>query len=235
VHVDRFIQVSTVACLFVTLLAKNYTEIVRPELRYLPTVFCLNCSRLHSSSPDIELWKSFVGGNKEAFSDLFHRFYPLLFQYGNKIVVDDAVVEDAIQELFADIWQKPTTQPLQSVKAYLLQALKFKLYKTFRAKKRMLTDEEAENYTFELSQETLHIAKEEDEEQKQKIYAALSQLSPRQKEVIYLKIYKGLSYEEVSEIMNLNYQVVRNLLCTALKAFKKLCAFLWVPAVLLLS
>ena len=46
------------------------------------------------------------------------------------------------------------------------------------------------------------------------------------KEVVYLRIYKGLSYEEVSEIMQLNYQVVRNLLYTALKAFKKLCTLL---------
>ena len=33
---------------------------------------------------------------------------------------------------------------------------------------------------------------------------------------------KGMSYEEVSEIMQINYQVVRNLLCQALKTFRKL-------------
>jgi RNA polymerase sigma factor (sigma-70 family) len=115
-----------------------------------------------------------------------------------------------------------------------LQAIKFKLYKTFRNKK-MVTTNEAENYLFELSQETLLINEEEDQERTKKICAALELLSPRQKEVIYLKIYKGLSYEEVSEIMELNYQVVRNLLCAALKAFKKLCAFILIPAVILLS
>ena len=31
-----------------------------------------------------------------------------------------------------------------------------------------------------------------------------------------------LSYEEVSEIMQINYQVVRNLLCQALKTFRKI-------------
>ena len=118
--------------------------------------------RLQLSLSDIELWNRFAGGDKEAFSLLFRRFYPLLFQYGSKIVADDAVVEDAIQELFAELWQKPTQQPLQSVKAYLLQALKFKLYKTFRAKKTTLYADEAEYGVFELSQETLHVAKEED-------------------------------------------------------------------------
>ena len=59
---------------------------------------------------------------------------------------------------------------------------------------------------------------------KEKVLEAINQLPARQKEVIYLKIYKGLSYEEVSEIMQINYQVVRNLLCQALKTFRKLVA-----------
>ena len=147
-----------------------------------------------------------------------------------KIAADAEVVEDAIQELFLDLWQKPTAQPLQSVQAYLLQAIKFKLYKHFRRQKQMSAGTFDEDRIFELSPETLQINREEVDERRQKIYAALAGLSPRQREIIYLKIYKGLSYEEVSEVMGMNYQVVRNLLYTALKAFKKLypvlCSFL---------
>ena len=148
----------------------------------------------------------------------------MLFQYGHKILADTEVLEDAIQELFMELWQKRPAQPLLSVKAYLLQALKFKLYKSFRHKSNLTTTTKEEDYGFELSKETLLITKEEDEERIRKISIALGQLSPRQKEVIYLKIYKGLSYEEVGDVMQLNYQVVRNLLYTALKAFRKLCA-----------
>jgi RNA polymerase sigma factor (sigma-70 family) len=181
---------------------------------------------LYSTLPDIDLWTAFASGDREAFSTLFRRFYPLLFQYGHKIIRDTEVLEDAIQELFLELWQKPVAQPLRSVKAYLLQALKFKLYKSFRHRQRFTSSNEEDSYGFELSKETLLITKEEDEERFKKICTALEQLSPRQKEVIYLKIYKGLSYEEVGEVMQLSYQVVRNLLYTALKAFKKLCALI---------
>ncbi len=51
---------------------------------------------------------------------------------------------------------------------------------------------------------------------------ALAQLSARQKEIIYLKFYQNLSYEEVSDIMNINYQVARNLLSQAIKTMKKI-------------
>jgi RNA polymerase sigma factor (sigma-70 family) len=131
-------------------------------------------------------------------------------------------LEDSIQELFTELWLKKTSQPTSSVKAYLLQALKYKLYKSFRNKKTIVSlDQEDHNY-FELSHENFLIGKQEDEEKIKSIFNAINQLPARQKEIIYLRIYKGLSYEEISEIMQINYQVVRNLLCQALKNFRKL-------------
>jgi len=177
---------------------------------------------LRPSFSDIELWNASTQGDREAFGQLFRRHYPLLFQYGNKICSDVATLEDNIQELFVEIWQKKSTQPVQSVKAYLLQALKYKLYKSFRNRKPVQSIELTSEDAFELSHESFIVAKEEDELKNKKVIEALNKLPARQKEVIYLKIYKGLSYEEVSEIMQINYQVVRNLLCQALKTFRKL-------------
>jgi len=176
---------------------------------------------LLSSGSDIELWDSFVQGNKEALSVLFKRYYPLLYQYGSKICPDEATLEDCIQELFTDLWQKKSQQPIQSVKAYLLQALKYKLYKTFRDRENTSAIDDTHEH-FELSHESFLISRQEDEEKIKKMAAAINQLPSRQKEIIYLRIYKGLSYEEISEIMEINYQVVRNLLCQALKTFRKL-------------
>ena len=190
---------------------------------------------MQSSLPDIELWNAFVSGDEKAFSLLFRRFYPLLFQYGQKITTDTALLEDSIQTLFFELWQKPTAQPLLSVKAYLLKALKFKLFKSLRQKNRFALMDAEEGYGFELSAETMRINGEENEERTRKILQALAQLSPRQKEVIYLKIYKALSYDEVSEIMGLNYQGTRNLLYTAVKALKKLCVGNAVQLICLLS
>ncbi|MBA4167079.1 MAG: sigma-70 family RNA polymerase sigma factor [Chitinophagaceae bacterium] len=169
---------------------------------------------------DIELWNASMEGDQQAFGQLFRRYYSLLFQYGNKICADTVVLEDCIQELFTELWHKRPGLVLQSVKAYLLQALKFKLYKSFRERK--FSYDMNENSVFELSYESFLIDKEETLEKTTSIISAMNTLPARQKEVIYLKIYKGLSYEEVSAIMDINYQVVRNLLCQALKALRKL-------------
>jgi RNA polymerase sigma factor (sigma-70 family) len=177
---------------------------------------------LLSSRTDIELWDSFVLGNKEALGILFKRYYPLLYQYGNKICADRATLEDCLQELFIDLWQKKSQQPVQSVKAYLLKALKYKLYKSFRNQKNVADLDNNTNEQFELSYESFLINKQDDEEKAKKILDAINSLPLRQKEIIYLRIYKGLTYEEISEVMGINYQVLRNLLCQALKTFRQL-------------
>ena len=183
--------------------------------------FPTKTKRLQSFS-DIELWNASHQGDRAAFGELFRRHYSMLYQYGSKICTEKEVLEDSIQELFVELWQKKPSIALHSVKAYLLQALKFKLYKTFRNKKRIANYELGIHEVFEISHENFLIHEQENREKIEKILDALNMLPTRQKEVIYLKIYKGLSYEEVSEVMQLNYQVVRNLLCQALKTFRKL-------------
>jgi RNA polymerase sigma factor (sigma-70 family) len=177
------------------------------------------------TASDSELWDAAVLGNHEAFGQLFRRHYPLLHQYGSKICSDSENLEDCIQELFIEIWQKKTAPPVRSVKGYLLQALKFKLYKSFRSQKQVVNLDHNNHEPFEMSYDTFLIDTQEDEEKAKRVLEAINQLPPRQKEIVYLKIYKGLSYEEVSEVMQLNYQVVRNLLCQALKTFRKLVSF----------
>lgn len=183
-----------------------------------------------SSASDIELWTLFEKGDKQAFGQLFRRYYPLLYQYGIKICDDPSTLEDCIQDLFTELWNKKPNQNIQSIKAYLLQALKYKLYKTFRNTKSTVDIGHANNEHFELSHETFLIMADENNEKLKQVLNALNQLPSRQKEIVYLKIYKGLTYEEISEMMGINYQVVRNLLCQALKTFRKLI----VPLTLLL-
>jgi RNA polymerase sigma factor (sigma-70 family) len=174
------------------------------------------------TAADIELWDSFVRGNQEALGTLFKKYYSLLYQYGIKLCPDRIILEDCIQDLFTDLWIKKTPPPTLSVRAYLLQSLKYKLYKSFRDRKTHVHLQDGDYNYFELSHETFLIASQSNEEKTKQVLNAINQLPARQKEIIYLKIYKGLSYEEISAIMQINYQAVRNLLSQALKSFRKM-------------
>lgn len=83
-------------------------------------------------------------------------------------------------------------------------------------------DHDQSDGLFELSHEDFLIEKDEHARKSMHLRSAIEQLSSRQKEILYLKYYQDLSYDEVSEIMNINYQVARNLLHQAIKSMKKL-------------
>lgn len=175
-----------------------------------------------SNQPDISLWEAYQQGDHHAFATLFRRYYEPLVQYGSKLTGNNDVLEDCIQELFTELWQNKSQTQVQSVKAYLFKSLKYKL---FRAHQRKTTSPFNENHSdmlFEISHETLLVGQEQDAEKTARVLQALGQLSNRQKEIIYLKFYQELSYEEVSEIMNINYQAARNLLYQSIKSLKKL-------------
>ena len=170
------------------------------------------------------LWESFRKGDKDAFAALFREYYGTLYRFGNKFTTDTELLEDCIQELFIELWQAKSQAPVLSVKAYLLKSLKYKLLKAFRKNGKILPIHDNGDMPFELSHETFLIHQQENDQRRQEVIKALERLSHRQKEIIYLKYYQNLSYEEVSEIMNINYQVARNLLYQAIKSLKNLLA-----------
>jgi len=183
----------------------------------LPVEIKTTCLQL--ASTDTELWYAFKQGDRESFGLLFRRFYPLLFQYGNKLCPDENLVEDSIQELFLELWQSNSDVRPRSVKAYLLQALKYKIYNQARGKSR--ASEISDDLLFEISHENFLINNEDEKRRAGDIVHALKQLSNRQREIIYLKLFQELSYEELTEAMQINYQVARNLFYEAINSLRK--------------
>ena len=56
---------------------------------------------------DEKLWESCLKGDKEAFRELYCRFYALLRNYGIKLLPDKNLVEDCVQDIFYQFDSKP--------------------------------------------------------------------------------------------------------------------------------
>lgn len=178
---------------------------------------------LNDTNRDIVLWSQFRNGDTESFVSIFRNYYSDLFNYGCKITDDHAIIEDGIQDLFIDLWRTHGKAEIVSLKAYIFRAFKFKLIKAIgKAGKTSSFLPEVHENEFEISHEMLLINDQENKELAQKVFNAMRELSARQKEIIYLKFHQNLSYEEVSEIMNINYQAARNLVYQSLKVLKKI-------------
>ncbi|CAN5733612.1 sigma-70 family RNA polymerase sigma factor [soil metagenome] len=172
------------------------------------------------SIPDEALWVEFKVGSQEAYRELYDRFFDLLFRYGRKITPDRALVKDTIQDLFVELWKsRENLSTPASPRHYLLKALRGKLARTIRQGHRVLylNDLTGEYYREIInSYETELVQLQLSEEQKQCLVEALQQLTNRQREVIFLRFYQDLSYEEIAGIMDIGTDSLYNLVSKAI-------------------
>lgn len=172
-----------------------------------------------------QLWKSFKEGDLKAYEQLFNLFYQDLYGYGLKLCSRTELVQDSIQSLFVTLWdRKEHLAEVRSIKAYLLASLRRKILKTLRDERKINTLDlmrEIPIPTAVMSIEENIIQDELKEDQKQMLRDALGNLPERQKEVLFLKYYNGMSYEEIEDILSINYQSIRNHIYRALERLRK--------------
>lgn len=170
---------------------------------------------------DTSLWNQLQQGQQEAFNQIFRSYYADLKAYGIKISNNEELAKEAIQILFVKIWERrEQLGVVHSIKAYLLRAYRRNLIDLLEAeqKRKRQTYPQA---TFHISPEELSIYRQEQQAQAKQITALLNRLPDKQKEVIYLRFYNQLSYIEIAEILDLNYQTVRNYGVKAMKFLAK--------------
>lgn len=177
------------------------------------------------SISDAALWTLFRDGDEAAFQRIYFNHYQLLFQYAWNISKDDHVSSDAIQDLFSDLWHgRRNLSAAVSVKAYLLSSLRRRVLlklKQIRRKQVLALELFTLHPDIEFSPEMIMIREEGDFFRRSIVKEALNQLSKRQKEVIYLRFYQDVSYQEVAKVMGINYQSVLNYYQAALQKLRE--------------
>ncbi len=179
--------------------------------------------REYSALKDDALWQEVKSGNKDAFVHLYNTFADDLLRYGFQLAKDKSIVEDTIHDLYVSIWdQKATLVEVHSIKYYLMSALRRMLLRKIkkediRQQKEMLFDEvnmvpSFLDANFQTQDESALI---------EKIRSTLQNLSERQREIIYLKFYQNLSYQDIANLLELDQKYTYNLAARAYASFKE--------------
>lgn len=173
---------------------------------------------LHNETDYIE-WDSFKSGNWEAYVRLYDTHFKSLNNYGYKFSRDVNLIEDAVHDLFVNLWSKKEQlgSPV-SVKNYLYKSLRNLLFRKMKNQQRFSNIETDDDYpfNFEVAFDTLIIEDESEKALQKKIKTAIQTLPARQQEIVYLRFYEGLSYEEIADIMGLNINSAYKLLYKAI-------------------
>jgi RNA polymerase sigma factor (sigma-70 family) len=148
-----------------------------------------------------------------------------MYSYGLKISRDEDLVNDAIQEVFIQLIRKRKKIKITSrIQVYLFKSLRNKLFEEYRSKNRKLHILEGISDVkrdFEPNAEQVLIDSESEQKIKSTLGKLVESLPARQKEIVYLKFTENLSYEEISELLQIDYDSARKLLYRSLKTLKE--------------
>ncbi|MGE7777164.1 RNA polymerase sigma factor [Chitinophaga sp. NPDC101104] len=171
---------------------------------------------------EVQLWDRVRGGEQEALVVLYERLYFSLLNYGIRTCGDLERTRDAINDVFLELWDRRLQlADVANVRSYLLTYLRRKVLTNIREDQKLSAAAgrlSAYTDTYELSYEECIVALQASDEVKAKITRAMAALTPRQKELVQLRFFEGLSMEEVSTRAGISTKTAYNTLAAALKA-----------------
>ncbi len=168
---------------------------------------------------DENLWNNFLAGDENAFKRIYEQSISELFTYGNRFSSDQELVKDCIQDLFINLHRtRSQIGKTNKILPYLMVSLKRIIIKKLKEQNLgRRVDFENLPFRFLLEEEEEIIRDENEGDALQK---AMDQLTPRQREAIYLKYVLELDYDQLGRVLNLNYQTSRNLIYRGLQRLR---------------
>lgn len=155
--------------------------------------------------------------DEQAYEELFHHFYPSLYQFALSFVKTGQLAEEVVSDVFIRIWQKRTALArIQDLRLYLFISTKNTSLNYLRQQKR---DSLApDDYRVQLR--SVYFDPEElliTAEMINRVQQAINQLPPRCQLIFKLIKDDGLRYKEVAGLLNLSLKTVENQMTLALR------------------
>ena len=169
----------------------------------------------------------FVAGDDRAYSTIYELYAKDLYAFGMSLHAKTELIEDSIHDVFVEIYShRQNLEKVDSLKYYFLAAFRNRLFFLLKKESKTfgITDKDTQGLEEKDFQE-LWIEKETLSEKETLVRHLMSELNQNQREVIYHRFVEGLSIDEISVLMSINYQSTKNLLHRALKKLKSIAAF----------
>lgn len=169
---------------------------------------------------DEVLWEAIQAGDSNAFKALYEKYVDLLFNYGRKMSSEKSLVQDSMQDTFRVIWEKRATIVIKrSIKQYIFTIFRRDL--VAKIQHQQLMTSLVYEPDFDISIEYKIILDEGQQQLRKNLDQAISTLTNRQKEILFLRYYENLTYDEIAELMDLNQNSMYKLLSAAISRLKK--------------
>lgn len=162
------------------------------------------------------------------FTDLYDKTIDNLFDFGTKFTTDRELIKDCIQDVFVKLYtKKDELVSVSNIESYLYVSLRNRINDEFRRNTHISDNEINENQMKSIADDSEAFDMENIEESQKKVNKLkefIGCLSPRQRQIIQLYYVEQRKYDDICNIMGINYQSVRNLMHRSLLKLRCLAA-----------
>ncbi|UCG58174.1 MAG: sigma-70 family RNA polymerase sigma factor [Phycisphaerales bacterium] len=149
---------------------------------------------------DLVLVEAAIDGNAESFTELCRRYYPAMVAIAHSVLGDRHLSEDAAQQAFAKAAVKlPELKNKSRFGVWLATVCR-------NAARDVARTTERASMGLDLS--AIPAAAKQDNGASEAVEEALRELAAPAREVVFLRFYDGLSYEQISAVLGISEQAI---------------------------
>jgi RNA polymerase sigma factor (sigma-70 family) len=169
------------------------------------------------------LWRSFENGDSRAFTTLYECLYPELYTYGKRFNINAETLNDVIQDMFVKIYTNPgSITNGDTFRQFMFTSVRYECFKRIAYEQKHVDIDEVGDFDLLADVDANSIEDREEEEiLRQKVKKLMEHLTPRQREIIYLRFFKNMEYGEITAVMRLTEESAYNLVHRAIEKIRK--------------
>jgi RNA polymerase sigma-70 factor (ECF subfamily) len=155
-------------------------------------------------------------GDRAAFAELVDLYHPRLRHFLASMVGDDHAADDLLQEVWLDAYRgvarlaDPGAFP-----AWLYRVARHRALRELRKKRQPLSPLDGVDLAEDGGGDDFSA------DDAQRVHAALGKLAPGHREVLLLRFYEGMAYEEIARVTGCHLGTVRSRIHNAKRALRR--------------
>jgi RNA polymerase sigma-70 factor (ECF subfamily) len=165
-------------------------------------------------SDETALMERAARGDASAFSEVYHRYGPRVYNFAYRMLSVESVAEDVTQEAFLVLIEHPEQYRSErgSVLTFLCAIARHHIFRFFRRRGYELEsewDDDANQTDRPDESDPDPLKTLLSQELAGEVAAAIGELSPLQREVLVLREFQELSYEEIARVTCAEVSVIK--------------------------
>jgi len=171
-------------------------------------------------STDLELLLQLLKGDESAFTQIYQRFWSVLYAVAQRYLKDEEMAKDAIQHVFMQLWECKADLALDTnLKNFLFTMTKNHLINVIRHNNLVIQ----KNYEWAQMYENNEtwLEKVQSDGKLQMLEQCIDTLPEQKKRILHYKLQDHLSNQQIADAMGLSIQTVKNQYTTALKMLRE--------------